>query len=267
MNLTKITIGQYYNVNSKIHLLDPRLKFISTIVLLSTLFIANNLISFVVIGVFVYVLILLSKVPVRFVFRGVRAISYIIFFTMVINVLFAPGSTVVFYFWVITITQESLIWALQMSVRLVMILVISSILTLTTSPINLTSAIENLLSPLKKVRIPAHEIAMMMTIALRFIPTLLEETEKIMKAQSARGASFDTDGIIKRIKNLVPIIVPLFVSSFRRADDLAMAMEARCYRGDINRTKMKVLKYDKRDFIAFVVVVSLLVIVVILGQI
>lgn len=247
----KITLGQYYPVESLIHSLDPRLKLIATINIIVILFIAQGFFAHSLITLFLYLSILVSKVPIKFVLNGIKALSYFIIFTLVINLIFAPGEIEIISFWVISITLESLLWAVQTSVRLILLLISSSVLTLTTSPVALTSAIESLLSPFKKINLPVHEIAMMMTIALRFIPTLLEETDKITKAQMARGAGLDTGGIIKRAKNLIPIIVPLFVSAFKRADELALAMESRCYRGDINRTKMKELKYKKRDYMAF----------------
>ncbi|MCL1995305.1 MAG: energy-coupling factor transporter transmembrane protein EcfT [Defluviitaleaceae bacterium] len=246
----KITLGQYYPVHSPIHSLDPRVKLIATINFIVVLFIASTVVEYAIIAAFLFGSIKIANVPIMFVMRGVRALMYIIAFTMILNTLFAPGETVLVQFWRITITLEALQWAIQMSVRLIMLLISSSVLTLTTSPISLTGAIESLLGPFKKINAPVHEIAMMMTIALRFIPTLLEEMDKITKAQMARGAGFDTGSISKRVKNLIPVLVPLFVSAFRRADELAMAMDARCYRGDVNRTKMNELMYTKADFVA-----------------
>ena len=262
MNFKNITLGQYYPVNSWVHNLDARSKLIATIVIIGVLFFASSAMAYGVIAIFVALAIVVSRVPFAFVLRGVRALVYIILFTFMLNILFAPGEVVLLSLGFLTITEEGLLWGLQMTTRLIMLLIVSSMLTLTTSPVSLTSAIESLLGPFKKVGLPVHEIAMMMTIALRFIPTLIEETDKIMKAQMARGASFDTGSIMQRAKSLIPIIIPLFVSAFRRADDLAMAMEARCYRGDGNRTKMKELRYGKRDMLAFGCLVGLIVAVV-----
>jgi len=192
-----------------------------------------------------------SRVPVKFMLRGLKAIMFIIIFTAVLNIFFTAGPTELASLGPITITLEGALNAGRMVLRFAMLIVGSSILTLTTTPIQLTSAIEFSLKPLKKVGVPAHEIAMMMTIALRFIPTLIEEMDKIMKAQMARGADFDTGGILKKARSMVPLLVPLFISSFRRADELALAMEARCYRGDVNRTRMKEMRMTRFDAIAF----------------
>ena len=259
-----ITIGQYYPTKSVIHSLDPRVKLLATFNFIAVLFIADGFLGYAISGALILSIIKLSKVPLKFILKGLRALLFIISFTIIINLLFAPGETVLVSFWRISISTESLLWALQMGSRLIMLIVCSSVLTLTTSPISLTAAIETLLKPLKRIRFPVHEIAMMMTIALRFIPTLLEEADKIMKAQMARGASFDTGNIVKRAKSLIPVLVPLFISSFRRADELAIAMEARCYRGDINRTRMNILQYQRRDLFAGFVLGMYTIIVIIL---
>lgn len=258
----KITLGQYYPSQSPIHLLDPRVKLMSTINFIVVLFVASSFVEYAIIAIVLYGIIRASGIPLKFVMRGLRALAYIIIFTMILNVLFAPGETVLLQFFGITITREAVLLATQMAVRLIMLLITSSVLTLTTSPISLTGAIESLLGPLKKINIPVHEIAMMMTIALRFIPTLLEEMDKITKAQTARGAGFDTGSISNRVKNLIPLLIPLFVSAFRRADELATAMEARCYRGDINRTKMVEPAYTKADALAmcFMALLTILII-------
>jgi energy-coupling factor transport system permease protein len=190
----------------------------------------------------------LSHVPPLYLLRGLRAIFFIIIFTVVLNMFFTPGETVLVQIGAVRLTIEGMAVAARMCLRLVLLIIGSSILTLTTSPIQLTDAIEYLLKPLRRIGVPAHEIAMMMTIALRFIPTLFEEMNKIMKAQMARGADFDTGGLVKKAKSLIPMLVPLFVSSFRRADELAIAMEARCYRGDVNRTRMKVMRLVRGDY-------------------
>ena len=246
-----IAIGQYYPGDSFIHRLDPRVKLLATLNFIVVLFIASNVFAYLISAGFLLTTIFISKVPPMYIIRGLKGIVVIVTFTVLLNMFFVPGETVLFSIWRITITLEGIFAAIAMGSRLIMLIISSSVLTLTTSPIQLTNAIESGLSPLKKVGFPVHEIAMMMTIALRFIPTLMEEADKIMKAQMARGASFDTGNIMKRAKSLIPILVPLFISSFRRADDLAMAMEARCYRGDINRTKMKELRYTSSDYKAF----------------
>ena len=246
--MLKITIGQYYHADSPIHRLDARIKLLCTIAFITVLFFIGNFAGYGLAAIYLLAVIKASKVPPRFLFRGLRAIIFIIAFTAFLNIFFTTGGNVLLHFGPVRITEYGLANAARMAVRLVMLVVGSSLLTLTTTPIQLTDAIEFSLKPFKKIGVPAHEIAMMMTIALRFIPTLVEEMDKIMKAQMARGADFDTGGIIKKAKSLVPLLVPLFISSFRRADDLAMAMEARCYRGDVGRTRMKQMKMKARDF-------------------
>lgn len=255
-----ITIGQYYPSNSVLHKLDSRVKLIATIVFIISLFVVNSFIGYAFAFLCLAVLIYISKVPLKFMLKGLKSIMFIIIFTVILNVFVTDGETVLFNYGIITITLEGIILAIKMCVRLIMLIVGSSLLTLTTTPIELTNAIERGLMPLKKIGVPAHEIAMMMTIALRFIPTLLDETDKIIKAQQARGADFETGNIINRAKSLIPILVPLFVSSFRRAEELAMAMESRCYSGSENRTKLNVMKYKKVDLKA-----SLFIMLYILG--
>lgn len=246
-----ITIGQYYPVDSIIHRLDPRTKIIGTFAFIISLFIANSFISYGISFIALGLVISISKVPIKYILKGLKSIFIIILLTVAINLFLTPGENVVFSVWKLTITDEGIIIASYMAIRLILLIVGSSLLTLTTSPISLTDGIEYLLKPLEKIKVPAHEIAMMMTIALRFIPILLEETDKIMKAQTARGADFETGGLIKKAKSLIPLLVPLFVSSFRRADDLALAMEARCYRGGEGRTRMKQLEYKRLDITSF----------------
>jgi energy-coupling factor transport system permease protein len=248
-----ITIGQYYPEYSLIHKLDPRLKIVVTLFYIAALFILSSFIGYAAVVVLLVVLIKVSRVPVRFILRGLKPIMIIIIFTFTLNMLMTSG-TVLFQWHFLKITQEGLYNAVFMALRLVYLIVGSSILTLTTKPIKLTDGIESLLKPFKKMGFPTHELAMMMTIALRFIPTLLEETDKIMKAQMARGADFETGSIFKRAKAMIPILVPLFVSAFRIAQDLAMAMESRCYRGGEGRTKLNVLRFKRRDAIASVLV-------------
>jgi len=247
-----ITLGQYFQANSIIHRLDPRVKIIATIVYIVVLFMANDFIGVAAAAVGLALVTKMSKVPVKFMLRGVKPIFIIILFTFIINLFMIDGEVLV-KLWVLTITKEGLRTAVFMACRLILLIFSSSLLTFTTKPITLTDGIESLLKPLKKIGVPAHELAMMMTIALRFIPTLLEETDKIMKAQQARGADFESGNILQRAKNLIPILVPLFISSFRIAQELAMAMEARCYRGGDLRTRMNGISFCKRDVVAIVV--------------
>ena len=252
--MLNISIGQYYPAQSAIHSLDPRLKLISVLVFMILLFMINNFWGFIFTAAWISLIIKISRVPPLFFLRGLRGILFILLFTSILNTFLTPGETVLFQFFVFRITLEGLSLAGTMAFRLCLLIIGSSILTLTTSPIELTDALEYLMKPLKRIGVPAHEIAMMMTIALRSIPILMEEMEKIMKAQAARGADFVTGGIIKRARGLIPLLVPLFISSFRRADDLAMAMEARCYRGDVNRTRLKALKLTSLDYSAIPII-------------
>ncbi|MCL2198285.1 MAG: energy-coupling factor transporter transmembrane protein EcfT [Defluviitaleaceae bacterium] len=253
--MTKITIGQYYPTDSPIHRLDPRVKLVSVILYITILLFANHFAGYAVAALFIASLITISKIPPTLIFRGLRAIVFILFFAASINLFLTPGENILLQFGFIRITTEGIILALQMICRLILLILGSSLLTLTTSPIQLTDGIESLLKPLKKIRVPSHDIAMMMTIALRFIPTLADELDKIMKAQKARGADFETGGLIKRAQALIPILVPLFISAFKRADELATAMEARCYRGDTNRTKMKEMKLTTLDAYATTIMI------------
>ena len=241
-----ITLGQYYPGNSYVHKLDPRVKIMATLLYIVSLFVVDDFLGFAVAFVGLAVVIAVSKVPLKFILRGLKPVFLIISFTFIINMFMIKGEVLVSLGF-LTITREGLRTAVFMAVRLVLLIIGSSLLTLTTKPISLTDGIEALLSPFKKIGLPAHELAMMMTIALRFIPTLLEETDKIMKAQQARGADFESGNIIRRAKALVPILVPLFISAFRIAQDLAMAMEARCYGGDIKRTRMNGMKLRSGD--------------------
>lgn len=233
-----ITIGQYYPIDSSIHRLDARSKLVATMLYIIGLFTANGVVGYAVAIILLLVAIYMSKVPFRLMLKGLRGIIAIIIFTVVLNLLFATQGEVIFKFGFLKITDTAVITSVKMAVRLVMLVIASSIMTLTTSPIELTVGMEQLMSPFKRIGIPAHEISMMMSIALRFIPTLMDELDKIKKAQMARGASFDSGNVLQRAKSLLPLLIPLFVSAFRRADELALAMEARCYRGDINRTRM-----------------------------
>lgn len=258
--LRSVTIGQHIPGNSMIHHLDPRTKILSAMVLIVVLFVAKGFIGYGLVALGIALVIRASKIPWKFVLRGVRPLLMILVFTMTLH-LFMTEGRVIFQIWFLKVTWEGLIRGLMMSSRLLLLIIGTSMLTLTTSPMQLTDGIETLLRPGKKIGIPAHELAMMMTIALRFIPTLLEETEKIMKAQMARGADFQSGGITQRAKSLIPLLVPLFVNAFRRADDLAIAMEARGYRGGEGRTKLKELKFQRLDVVALGVVLTFALVV------
>lgn len=259
--LKDITLGQYYQTDSVIHRLDPRVKLVATLAFIISLFIVNSFWGYLIAAVFLVVMIRLSHVPFKFMVRGMKAIVFLLVVAGVFNLFLTPGEVVV-SFWKLKITKEGIKLALLMAARLCFLIIGSSIMTLTTTPNQLTDALEKLLAPLKKIHVPIHEIAMMMSIALRFIPILLEETDKIMKAQIARGADFESGNLITRAKNLVPLLVPLFISAFRRANDLAMAMEARCYRGGEGRTKMKPLHYERRDYLAYGILALYLILVI-----
>jgi len=259
--LKDITIGQYFPGESVIHRLDPRMKLIMTTVYIVALFVANNvggLLVCVAVGLAGY---LISGISLTMVKKSLKPIMPIIIFTAVLNMIFVDGKPI-FEFWIIKATYEGLQLAVLMVIRIVCLIAGSSLLTYTTSPIALTDAVERLFEPLKKFNMPVHELAMMMTIALRFIPTLIEETDKIMSAQKARGADMESGTIIDRARALIPILIPLFVSSFRRADELALAMECRCYHGGEGRTRMKQLKYTGNDFVALAVSVIVLALVI-----
>ena len=263
--LRDITLGQYYQTDSVIHRLDPRVKLGGTLLYIISLFFFKNILGYLTAVVFLAVVIRLSHVPFRFMVRGMRAILFLLILTVGFNLFLTPG-TPLWSFWRLTITQEGLWMATTMAIRLTMLIIGSSIMTLTTTPNNLTDGMEKMLSPLKIFKVPVHEVAMIMSIALRFIPILLEETDKIMKAQIARGADFESGNILKRAKALVPLLVPLFISAFRRANDLAMAMEARCYRGGEGRTKMKPLIYQNRDRISYLCIAIYLTVSILLGR-
>lgn len=249
-----ITIGQYFPGESGIHKLDPRVKIISTFAYIISLFFVSDFWGYLIVAAFLAMVIGISKVSLKFIMKGLRPIFFIILFTFAINMLMTKG-TVLWKLGFITITKEGLYNAVFMALRLIFLIIGSSLLTLTTKPITLTDGIERLLSPFRRFGLPAHELAMMMTIALRFIPTLLEETDKIMKAQMARGADFESGNLIARAKSLIPLLVPLFISAFRIAQDLAMAMESRCYRGGDQRTRMHAMKLTARDAGASVIMI------------
>jgi len=262
--LKDVTLGQYFPGNSPIHLLDPRTKLILLILYIVALFTAAAWVSYGVVFVALAVVIWISKIPLKSILRGMKPLVFILIFTGILNLLFTGGEKVLVSFWKITITLEGLERAFFMVVRILMLITGTFLLTYTTSPIALTDGLEALMNPLKKLRLPVHELSMMMCIALRFIPTLIEETDKIISAQKARGVDFESGNLIRRVKALVPILVPLFISAFRRADELATAMECRCYQGGEGRTKMKLLRYKLRDIKAFVAGALLLAVVIIL---
>lgn len=252
--LKDITIGQYFPGDTFIHKLDPRIKLLIIGLFITSLFFINSFFPYIFIFGFILLVIGISKVPFKFILKGLKPLLFIILITFSINVFMTKGE-VLYALGPLTITKEGLSQAVFMALRLILLITGTSLLTLTTSPIALTDAIEKLLSPFKKIGLPAHELAMMMTIALRFIPTLLEETDKIMKAQMARGADFESGNILRRAKNLVPLLVPLFINAFRRADELATAMEARCYRGGDHRTRLNELKLRTVDILTFVAMI------------
>lgn len=257
--IKNVSLGQYFPGNSIIHRMDPRMKLVLVVAVIVLIFLMNTLIGNLVVFGFLVLTIILSRVNIKFVLRGLKPLLFIIILTFVLNTFFYSGGTELFSWWIFRVSEEGLMNAVRLAVRLIFLITATTMLTLTTSPIALTDGIESLLKPLKRVKFPVHELAMMMTIAMRFIPTLIEETDKIMKAQTARGAEFDSGSIFKRAAGMVPLLVPLFVSAFRRADELAFAMESRCYNGGEGRTRMKIMHMHARDFIAMAVVAGLIV--------
>ncbi|MBE5796020.1 MAG: energy-coupling factor transporter transmembrane protein EcfT [Clostridiales bacterium] len=263
--MKNITLGQYYPVDSWVHRLDPRTKILLTIAMIVAVFMVHSLVGYAIVLGFIYLSARMSKIPFRMLVKGVKALRFILILTFLMNLFFSSGETLLVEWGVIRITQEGLSQAIHYSLRLVFLVMGTSLMTLTTSPIALSDGIELLLSPLKKIHFPAHELAMMMSIALRFIPTLMEEADKIMKAQMARGADFESGNLLARAKAMVPLLVPLFVSAFRRAGDLAMAMESRCYHGGENRTRLRVLRITRNDWIAAACVAALIALIVLEG--
>ena len=262
--LKDITIGQYYKEDSLIHRLDPRVKLFAVLIYVITLFMHKSPATYVMSLLFLVLTIKISKVPVKYILRGLKAIAVILLFSVMINMLFIPGKPVI-QFWIISISAEGIRTTIYLGSRLIMLVLGTSILTFTTTPNELTDGLDKSLGFLNKIGVPVHEIAMMMSIALRFIPILTEELEKIMKAQTARGIDFESGGLLKRVKSMVPIIVPLFVAAIRRANDLAMAMESRCYHGGVGRTKLKPLKYEKRDKMAYIFLFAFLAVMIYLS--
>ena len=262
--LKDITLGQYYPVKSPVHNLDPRIKIILTIAFIVAVFLGTSLWAFIPVAAYIILAAVLAHLPLKLLLKGIKPLRIILIFTFLLNLFFNAGETVVLEVWKIRITLEGLLTAIRFSMRLVFLVSGASLLTLTTPPVVLTDGMERLLSPLRKIGFPAHELAMMMSIALRFIPVLLEEADKIMKAQMARGADFESGNLIQRAKSMVPLLVPLFVSAFRRAGDLAMAMEARCYHGGEGRTRLRVLKLTMNDLYACLITAALIVVVVLI---
>lgn len=256
-----ITLGQYYPEQSVIHRLDARTKILGTLLYIIEIFLVNSFAGFGLVILALGVLIGISRVPVRFIFKGLKAVVFIILLTFVLN-LFMFDGTVLWHWKFLTITYEGMYRSCFMALRLILLIIGTSMLTLTTKPMELTDGLEKLLKPFNRFGLPGHEIALMMSIALRFIPTLLEETDKIMKAQQARGADFESGNLIQRVKNMIPILIPLFVGSFRIAQDLALAMEARCYHGGVGRTRMKEIVFSRRDGVAGVLLAIFLGIVI-----
>ncbi|MBQ7848160.1 MAG: energy-coupling factor transporter transmembrane protein EcfT [Clostridia bacterium] len=263
--MKNITLGQYYPVDSWVHRLDPRTKILLTVAMIVAVFMVHGLVGYALVLGFVYLSARMERIPFKMLVKGVKALRLILILTFLLNLFFNSGTTMLLEWGFLKITQEGLSQAIHYSLRLIFLVMGTSLMTLTTSPIALSDGIELLLSPLKKLHFPAHELAMMMSIALRFIPTLMEEADKIMKAQMARGADFESGNLIARAKAMVPLLVPLFVSAFRRAGDLAMAMESRCYHGGENRTRLRVLKITKNDWIAALAVAVLIGLIVLEG--
>lgn len=260
--LKDITLGQFYPTDSILHKLDPRVKLFGTIVYIVTLFLAKNPIVYFLAGLFLIIMIRLSKVPVRFMVRGLKSIVFLLLFTVIFDLFTIKGVTLV-KIWKLRITYEGLYQAIYMTLRMIMLILGTSVMTLTTTPGRLADGLEKALRPLNLIKIPVHEMSMIISIALRFIPILMEEADKIMKAQTARGADFESGNFFKRVKKLLPIVIPLFVSAIRRASELAMAMEARCYTGGKGRTKMKPLKYVLRDYVAYIIILSYLAMIIV----
>ena len=266
MALKDITLGQYFPGNSPIHRLDPRTKLIAVTLYIVSLFLAKSFITYGIMFLVLVAAISISKVPFKSIVRGLKPVLFIAIFTAVLNLFYTPGTHVIVKIWVLTLTVEGVLNAFFMVIRIMMLIAGTFLLTYTTSPILLTDGLESLLNPLKKIKVPVHELAMMMSIALRFIPTLIEETDKIMSAQRARGADFESGNLMQRAKALIPLLVPLFISAFRRADELAVAMECRCYHGGEGRTRLRQLKYQARDHITLVLSILTAVLVGVLGR-
>ena len=260
-----ITLGQYYPAKSVLHELDPRVKLAATLIFVVSLFVAKGPVGYALATVFLGIVIRLSKVPFRFMTKGLKSIVMLLMITVVFNLFLLDGDVVFWHFGFLRITDRGIRTAVMVGIRLIYLILGSSVMTLTTTPNDLTDGLEKLLSPLKKIHVPVHDMSMMMSIALRFIPILLEETDKIMKAQIARGADFESGNLIQKAKAMIPLLVPLFFSALRRAMDLALAMEARCYHGGEGHTKMKPLKYESKDRTAYAVIWIYLAAMIVIG--
>ena len=262
--LKDITLGQYYPVRSFVHELDPRVKILLTVAFIVAVFVGGSLWAAIPITLFIIGAAKAANLPLKLLLKGIKPLRVILIFTFVLNLFFTPGDTVLLQAWKVRVTREGLTTACRFSLRLVFLVTGASLLTLTTQPVALTDGMERLMRPLAKIGFPAHELAMMMSIALRFIPTLLEEADKIMKAQMARGADFESGNLFQRAKALIPLLVPLFISAFRRADELATAMECRCYHGGEGRTKLNVLRYEARDYLVLAAYLALAIGIIVL---
>lgn len=260
-----ITLGQYLPGNSAVHRLDPRTKIILIFAYIVMIFMVKNAVGYLVSALLIAAVCLISKIPMKMIAKSLKPLMFFVIFTAIIN-LFMTSGEIIFSFWLFKITKEGVVLTVKMALRLILLVAGTSLLTYTTSPIVLTDGIERLLSPLSKIGVPSHEIAMMMSIALRFIPTIIDETDKIIKAQSARGSDFESGNLIRRAKALIPILVPLFISAFRRADDLAVAMECRCYHGGKNRTKLKSLKMTGLDFVSILIFAAIFAVAIVWGR-
>ena len=266
MALKDITLGQYFPGNSLVHRLDPRTKLLAVVLYIVALFLADFFVSYAIMLALLALSIAVSRVPLKSIMRGMKPILFIAIFTAVLNLFYTDGTHVLLHFWIFTITLEGVFSAFFMVLRIMMLIAGTFLLTYTTSPILLTDGLESLLGPLKKIHAPIHELSMMMSIALRFIPTLIEETDKIMSAQRARGADFESGNLMQRARALIPLLVPLFISAFRRADELAVAMECRCYHGGEGRTRLRQLKYEIRDWLVLAFFLAITVLVGVLGH-
>ncbi len=266
MALKDITLGQYFPGNSPLHRMDPRTKLMGIVLYIVALFLAKSVLTYGIMFAILATLIAMSRVPLKSILRGMKPVVFILVFTAVLNLLYTPGEHILWKWWILTVTMEGVRTAIFMVLRIMMLITATFLLTYTTSPILLTDGIESLLRPLNVIRVPVHELAMMMSIALRFIPTLIEETDKIMSAQRARGADFESGSLIRRAKALVPLLVPLFISAFRRADELAVAMECRCYHGGKGRTRLRQLTYRALDWVTLSLALAMCVGIFILGR-
>ena len=266
MALKDITLGQYFPGNSLVHRLDPRTKLLAVVLYIVALFLADFFVSYAIMFALLALSIAVSRVPLKSIMRGMKPILFIAIFTAVLNLFYTDGTHVLVHFWIFTITLEGVFSAFFMVLRIMMLIAGTFLLTYTTSPILLTDGLESLLGPLKKIHAPIHELSMMMSIALRFIPTLIEETDKIMSAQRARGADFESGNLMQRARALIPLLVPLFISAFRRADELAVAMECHCYHGGEGRTRLRQLKYETRDWLVLAFFLAITVLVGVLGH-